>query len=39
MDLPEAMNDREEWRERESRISVLAARQYDDDEEEEEEVD
>ena len=29
-DLPEAMNDGEKWRERESGISVLAAR-YDDD--------
>ena len=30
-DLPEAMNDREKWRERRSGISVLAARQDDDD--------
>ena len=30
-DLPEAMNDREEWRERGSGISVLMARQDDDD--------
>ena len=30
-DLPEAMNDRETWRERGSGISVLAAR-HDDDE-------
>ena len=30
-DLPEAMNDREKWRERESGISVLAARRDDDD--------
>ena len=30
-DLPEAMNDREIWRERGSGISVLAARQDDDD--------
>ena len=29
-DLPEAMNDREKWREM-SRISVLAARHDDDD--------
>ena len=29
-DLPEAMNDREKWRERESGISVLAARHDDD---------
>ena len=30
-DLPEAMNDRETWRERGSRISELAARHDDDD--------
>ena len=30
-DLPEAMNDREKWRERESGISVLAAQHDDDD--------
>ena len=30
-DPPEAMNDREEWRERESGISVLAAPQEDND--------
>ena len=30
-DLPEAMNDREKWRERGSGISVLAARHDDDD--------
>ena len=30
-DLPEAMNDREKWRERESGISVLPARHDDDD--------
>ena len=30
-DLPRAMNDREEWRERESGISVLPARHDDDD--------
>ena len=30
-DLPKAMNDRETWRERGSRISVLAARHDDDD--------
>ena len=32
-DLPEAMNDRETWRERGSGISVLAARHDDDDDE------
>ena len=30
-DLPKAMNDWETWRERESGISVLAARHHDDD--------
>ena len=30
-DLPEAMNDREKWRERESGISILATRHDDDD--------
>ena len=33
-DLPEAMNDREKWRERGSGISVLAARHDDDDDDE-----
>ena len=34
-DLPEAMNDRETWRERGSGISVLAARHDDDDDKQE----
>ena len=33
-DLPEAINDRETWRERGSGISVLAARHDDDDDDE-----